>query len=50
VVAGLTNRSILRNPLRSIDWVPEKVTDDDLVSMEGSDEEGEDEDDIDKDE
>lgn len=50
VVAGLTNRSILRSPIRSMDWVPEKVTEDDLLSAEGSDEEGEDDDEMDKDE
>jgi len=39
VVAGLTNRSILRSPIRSMGWVPEKVTEDDLRSLEGSDDE-----------
>jgi hypothetical protein len=41
VVAGLTNRGILHSPLRSIGWVPEKVLDEDLLSAEGSDDEGE---------
>lgn len=36
VVAGLTNRHIKKNPCRSMNWVPEKVTDEDLVSLEGS--------------
>lgn len=48
VVAGLTNRSVLRCPIRSIDWVPENVQDSDLVSHEGSDEEEELEDEFDK--
>jgi hypothetical protein len=42
VVAGLTNRAILRSPIRSIDWQPEKVLDEDLLSAEGSDEKEED--------
>lgn len=50
VVAGLTNRAILRSPIRSIDWVPEMVTDADLLSMEGSDDEVENDEDFDKDE
>lgn len=41
VVAGLTNRSILRSPMRSIDWQPELVQDKDLLSCEDSDEESE---------
>jgi len=45
VVAGLTNLSIRRSPLRPIDWQPEKVLDEDLLSAEGSDEEEEDGDD-----
>ena len=36
VVAGLTNRHIKKTPCRSKDWVPEKVTQDDLESLEGS--------------
>lgn len=36
VVAGLTNRHIKKTPCRSMDWVPEKVTQDDLESLEGS--------------
>ena len=37
VVAGLTNRSIERLPLRKIDWQPQLVRDEDLLSCEGSD-------------
>ena len=36
VVAGLTNRHIKKTPCRSMDWLPEKVTQDDLESLEGS--------------
>ena len=36
--------------IRSIDWVPEMVTDDDLLSMQGSDDEVENDEDFDKDE
>jgi hypothetical protein len=36
VVAGLTNRHIKKTPCRSIDWVPKKVTDDELITPEGS--------------
>lgn len=50
VVAGLTNRAILRSPIRSMDWVPEKVVDSDLISAEGSDEEEVLEDEVEKDE
>jgi hypothetical protein len=44
VVAMLTNRAILRNPIRSMNWAPEKVTDEDLVSEDESDEEVDNED------
>jgi len=36
IVAGLTNCHIKKSPCRSMDWVPEKVTEDDLESLEGS--------------
>jgi len=36
VVAGLTNRHIKKSPCRSMDWLPKKVTEDDLESLEGS--------------
>lgn len=39
VVAMLTNRAIHCNPIRSMNWVPENVTDEDLLSEDESDEE-----------
>ena len=36
VVARLTNRHIKKTPCRSMNWVPEKVTQNDLESLEGS--------------
>jgi hypothetical protein len=37
VVAGLTNLGIERSPIRSRDWVPKNVSDEDAPSVEGSD-------------
>jgi hypothetical protein len=36
---GLTNRAIQRNPLRDEDWLPKIVTEDDIQSFYGSDDE-----------
>lgn len=49
VVAGLTNRSILRDPLRSSNWVPEKVTKEDVLAAAKRNKDGEEEDVVNKD-